>query len=784
MMNTENNSQDIFSNATKQTTFDIKEEIAKYLKKWYWFLLSILVFGVLAFMYIRYTIPQYNVSGTILISQEKNVSESELAAFKDLGLLDNESNKIENEIQIIKSRTLVTNVINNLQLNVQYFTKGRILETENYPKSLVEMSFLAADSIIHTKSKSFRVLIKSGTSFSFVDKDGNVKSDHYFGKTITTSLGDVIVTPSVKDISTQKGSIIHIKITPVKYIAQSYRNKLSVSKQGKGSSIVRLSLNDPVREKAKDIINSLVEEYNKVTIANKKQTSAKTASFINDRLELISGDLSAVDDQAAGYKSKFGLTNDVEAQTQRVADIDSRNVQEINRLETQLRKIESTSRFVQSQDGKFDILPSTLGFDDATVTEAVTRYNSLINQRKRLLKSSSEQNPVVVNIDEQIASLRQELIANLNGAKNSISITLNSLNTQDKYFSGKLYNAPLRQKELKAIGREQGIKEQLYLYLLQKREEAEITSHVTLSNARVIDKASTLGSYPVFPNKKMIYLAAIVFGLGLPFVVIYLANLFNTKVNSRKDLERLVSMPILGSIPKTKNKKSKIVVARNSRTPISEAFRLLRTNLDFLMAGAKKDKGKVIFVTSTISGEGKTLVSSNLAKTLAISDKKVAYLGTDFRAPKFHSFFDLPKGKETPGFTNFIMDVDSKPTDVMYQQKGEDPLYVIPSGVIPPNPAELLMNDKVKEMFDYLSDNFDYIVVDTAPVSLVTDTLLISNYADLNIYIVREGFSDKRVLQIPENFYREKRLPNMAILLNAANVKAGYGYGYGYGATS
>ncbi|WP_405206732.1 GumC family protein [Aquimarina sp. LLG6339-5] len=781
-----NNSDNTNDNGTfidaPKSSFNFRDEILKYVKKWYWFLLSVVVFGTLAYLHIRYTIPQYNVSGTILISQEESVSESELSAFKDLGLLDDSKNKIENEIQIIKSRTLLTNVVNNLKLNVQYFTKGRVLESENYPKSLIEINFLSADSIVHTKSKNFRVLINSQTSFSFVDKEGQKLSDHSFGKTINTSIGDIVITPNIDGIESNKGKVIHIKITPVNIVAQSYRNKLSVITIGKGSSIVKLSLNDPVKEKAKDIINNLVEEYNKSTIENKKLTSARTAGFINERLDLISGDLSEVDDEAAGYKSKFGLTNDVSAQTQRVADIDSRNLQEINRFETQLRKIESTRRFVLSQDGKYDILPSTLGFDDPSITSTVARYNGLISQRKRLLKSSSVQNPVVVNIDEQIGSLRQGLIASLNGAKNSINISLNSLRTQDKYFSGQLYNAPLRQKELTAIGREQGIKEQLYLYLLQKREEAEITSHITLSNARVIDKASTLGSYPVSPNKKMIYFGAIFFGFALPFLTIYLLDLFNTKVNSREDLERSLSMPILGAIPKTKSKKSKIVVSRNSRSSIAEAFRILRTNLGFLMAGTHKETGKIIFVTSTISGEGKTLVSSNLAKTLAISGKKVAYLGTDFRDPKFHNFFELQKGKDTPGFTNFIMNLDIKPEDVVYEQGENDPLFVVPSGVIPPNPAELLMNDRVKEMFDYLGDNYDYIVVDTAPVSLVTDTLLIGHFSDLSIYIVRENYSDKRILQVPENFYREKRLPNMAVLLNAAGDKVGYGYGYGYGA--
>ncbi|WP_106793717.1 tyrosine-protein kinase family protein [Aquimarina sp. Aq78] len=774
---------------TKSTNFDsssgfsfnLRDQIIKYLRHWYWFVLSVFVFVALAYVKVRYTIPQYNVSSTIAISQDESMSESELSAFKDLGILDDGQNKIENEIQIIKSRTLLTNVVNNLKLNVRYFSEGRILEVENYPKSLIEINFLSDDSIVHKKSKVFHVRIDSGTTFSFLDEKDQKLSDHSFGKTISTSVGDIIITPSVDTMDANSGKIIKIIITPVKFVAESYRNRLSII-PGKGSSIVRLSLNDPVKEKAKDIINDLVEEYNKATIENKKLASARTADFINDRLELISGDLTQVDDQAATYQSSRGLTSsDVAVQAQQFSDLDTKNSQEIARLNTQLYFIESMRKFVLSQEGKFDLVPqSNSGFSDPTVATTISRYNGLILQRQRLLKTSSIRNPVVVNIDQQIGGLRQVLIGSLNSLKNSLNGQLRSLNTQNQYFGGQIYSAPTRQKDIRAIEREQTIKEQLYLYLLQKREEAEIKSHITLSNARVIDKASTLGSYPVSPNKKTIYAGAFFLGLILPFLIIYTSDLLNVKVSSREDLEKVLSMPIIGSIPKVKSK-NKIMISQNDRSGIAEAFRILRTNLDFLMAGINKAKGKVIFVTSTISGEGKTLISSNLTKTLAISGKKVAFLGTDLRDPKFHKFFELPNGKDSKGLTNFIMNDELTPEDIIYTYKKEDSFDIIPSGAIPPNPAELLMQERVNVMFKYLEEHYDYIIVDTAPVSLVTDTLLIAKHADLSIYIVRENYSDKRVLQVPENFYREKRLPNIAVLLNAAGNKTGYNYGYGYG---
>ncbi len=758
-------------------SFNLREELVKYTKKWYLFLLCFIIFMSLAYLYIRYTVPQYQISATISISEEESMSESALGAFKDLEIVDQVNDKISSEIQLLKSKTLITNVVNKLNLNVQYFTQGRILETENYPKSVIEVNFLAADSIVNTRYQTFDILINSKTSFSFLDDEGLVQTTHSFGKTVSTDIGNIIITPSNLYTNGVIGKVIKVRVSPVKQIANFYRQKLAIFEAIEGTSVVTITLNDPNKEKAKDIINNLIDEYQQTKIAQKKEVSNKTANFINERIGLISGDLTSVDNEAAGYKSKFGLTNDLGAQTQRNADFDSQSMQQIAEFKTKLRLIESMQSFIQSQEGMFNPIPANLGFNDPTITNSVGRYNSLIQQRKRLLKTSSAQNPVVVNIDEQISGLRQLLMGSLNSLRSNVNIQLSSIQTQEKYFSGKLYVAPTRQKDLRVIEREQTVKEQLYLYLLQKREEAEITSHITVPNSRVIDRASTLGSYPVSPNKQSIYLMAVFLSFLLPFLGIYLVELLNTKVRYRSDIEAALSVPILGSIPKAK-KKQKIVIEEKSREPISEAFRILRTNLDFLMAGVKKDTAKVIFVTSSVSGEGKTFISANLAKTLAIYGTKVAYLGTDLRYPRFHEFLDLPNGKKTKGFTNYIMGKDMVPSDVIYTEKGDNPIDIIPSGDIPPNPSGLLMQTKVKEMFAYLENNYDYVIVDSAPATLVTDTLIIAKHADLTIYVVREGVTDKRTLTSPQAYHESKRLKNMAVLINSAEMGVVNNYGY------
>lgn len=781
-MNLENNNVTEFNGGKKslKSNFNIKEELLKYAKKWYWFLLSFIIFSVLAYIYLSYKIPQYNVSATIAISPEDNISESGLDAFKEFGLVNKTKNKIENEIQVLKSRTLIRNIVESKKLHIQYFVEGKILEIESYPKSAIEINFLSADSIINTKSKEFFVEINSTTNFSFLNKDLEKISEGIFGKVIPTDVGNVVITPNDKNSNFGIGKIIKIKLTPVKDLVEQYRRRLNIHTANQGSSVVHISLNDPIVKRATDFINTLIDDYGESTIEHKKNVSTKRANFIKDRLRLISTDLTTVEGEAAGYKSKFGLAGDLNAQTARVAGFGTQNSQEIAATETQLRLIKSMQGFIQSQDGKNDVIPGNLGFNDPSIVNNIGRYNTLIVQRKRLLKTSSIQNPVVVNIDEEINSIRQGLKGSLRNLESSINIKLNSLRTTGKYFSGKLYVAPKRQMDLKAIEREQAVKEQLYLFLLQKREEAEITSHITVSNSRIIDKASTYGSYLISPNKKKTYLAAIFLSFIFPFLLIYLTDLFNTKIRSKQDIENVTSIPLLGSIPKSKIK-NKIVVSKNDRSSVSESFRILQTNLNFLLAEVKKNRGKTLFVTSGVSGEGKTFISSNLAKILAASGNKVAYVGTDFRYPKFHEFLELPKGQNTLGFTNYIMNDKLTEEDIIYTQKTDDPIDIVPPGAIPPNPTGLLMNSRVKQMFSYLEEQYDYIVVDTSPVNLVTDTMLISNFADMTIYVVREDFTDKQLLSIPEKLYKNKRLVNLAILHNAekSNIVGGYGYGYG-----
>lgn len=761
--------------------FNLKELLFKYLKHWYWFVLCFLVFTIFAYVSLRYSTPLYDVSSTIVISQEDNLSDAGLSVFKDLGL-EQTQDQIENEIQILKSKTLINHVITKLKLNVQYYYEGRVLDIEQYEKPIVTITFLVPDTLLYEKFGVFNVRVDSATSFSFIDTDGNVLSAHAFGETVPTSVGEAVLVSNQADLSTVIGKVIKIKLIPVRNLVANYRARLAITRVGQNSSVLQISIRDAVIPKAKDFINNLVDAYSTRTINNKKETSNKTAQFLNDRLQDISKDLSTVDNEAAKYMSQYGITEDVSGSTERLANISTDNKREIAIYETQNLLIQSTIDFIKDKEAENNLIPSNLGIDDSSITTDIGKYNTLVLQRRKLLKTSSVQNPIVVKIDDELEGLREVLFKSLLSLKEKVAIKLSSVQTREKGFKSKLYQAPERQKDLREITREQGVTEQLYLYLLQKKEEADITSHITVPNSRIIDRASLTSFSPVSPNKKSTYMLSTLLSLLIPFVILYVRDLLNTNVKSKRDLEELISAPIIGTIPKG-NSKNQFAIDKTSRSPVSEAFRILRTNINFLLAGVEKETGKIIFITSSVSGEGKTFISSNIAKTLAISGHKVAYIGTDFRFPKFHEVIDLPEGINTTGFTNYIMNTELNIEDVIYREKNEDPLDVIPPGIIPPNPSGLLMNDRVHAMFKYLEKHYDYIVTDTAPVSLVTDTLLISKLADLTIYVVKENFSDKRLLSIPEKYYVDGRLVNMAVLLNYASTNMGgaYGYGYGYG---
>ncbi len=754
-------------------SINIREEIEKYLYHWKWFVIGVVIAVSLAFFYLRYTANQYEVSTTILIDDKDNGGlASELSAFEDLGLIGNTKTSLDNEMELLKSRSLLERVVKDLGINVTYFIQGRVIESEMFTNSVpFKINFFTKDYKFYNLDTLFKIKILSSTNFVFEDVNGDYNTVYDFGENIITKMGDIVITP--RDIDKMDvGDEITVKINSLRNVVDLYRSKIQIQPANKNSSVIKLTLKDPVKLKAQAILDNLVYQYNKDAVEDKSVIAKNTNKFINKRLEIITKELSAVDKGVEVFKTKNKLT-DVASEASLILQTNADLESKILDVTTQLRLVDFMNEYITESNE--ELIPANLGLTDASISESILKYNELFLERNRILKSSSKLNPVIINLQDQLIQLHGGIAQSLDNLKSSLTISLNTLKGQENRINAKISAVPRQEKEYRDIQRQQQIMESLYLYLLQKREENAISLAVTLPNAKIIDKAYGSNA-PVEPKRRIVYLAALLLGMVVPFTSIYLLFLFDNKVHTRKDVEAVVKAPILGEIPRTKSE-HKVVVTDSDRSSTAESFRLLRTNVNFMLSRVKKNT-KTIFVTSTIATEGKTFIAINLASVLALSNKKVLLIGADIRKPKIAEYLNIPKSVK--GLSHFLMDNNLKVSEVIEHVKKYN-FDILESGIMAPNPSELLMNGRFDEILAYGKENYDYVIVDTAPTYVVTDTLLLGHHADLFIYVVRADYLDKRMLDFPKTMYENKRLPNMSILINNTDSEKGYGYGYGYG---
>lgn len=757
-------------------TINIRAEIEKYLIYWKWFVLGLFLAVMSAFLYLRYTAPQYSSKAVILIKENKNGGISaEMKAFEDLGILGGANNNIDNEIEIIKSRKIIGSVLKKLNFTVSYFSKGRIIESELYSKtSPILLDFINKDSLFYELDTVIKVSPISSTEFQLISEDDEVKSTNSYNELIQLKNFTFKVVNTSKEQVKSFESEIKIKISPLNKLIDSYQKAVNISPVNKNSSVINLKLNSAVKNKAEDFLNTLIDLYNEDAIDDKNQVSEKTKSFIDDRLKTIGESLKGINTNLKNFKVDNKLTN-IQAESELILQTLAENNKQIIESEIKLSLIKALNQELKIQgDKEGEVLPVSLVPDDPSIAQIISEYNALIIEKKRALRTGATKiNAIVVNLSEQIEGIKLSLTKSLQNSQNNIQLQLDQLKKEDRKIKSKISGVPAQELELQDIRLEQEIISGLYSYLLKKKEETDISLAVTVANAKIIDAAygSTI---PVSPKRKIIYLAALLLGVLIPFVLIYLKNLFDTKIHNRKDIEDAISIPFLGDVPASETK-DKIVIGGDARSSTAEAFRLIRTNLDFMLANSNS-KSSTIFITSTTSGEGKSFISINIASSLALSGKKVLLVGMDLRAPKVTQYLGLPDRK---GVTNYITDESLNFDDLLFNVDDVKNLDIISSGAVPPNPAELLMTKRIEELFAFAKETYDYIVVDTAPVNLVTDTLLLAKYADMFLFIVRANYLDKRLLSVPQALYKEKRLPNMAIVLNDTDPKKSYGYGYG-----
>ena len=772
---------------------DLKEILATYTKQWKWFIISGIVFVLLANLYLRYATPEYAAQAKVqIIDESSNTAGIDL--FKDYDFITGGANKVEDEIEIINSRSSFMEVVKELGLNVKIMSLGNIIDSEIYTNPPIKLNFIAEDSIVNKANFRFFVTLSSSTTFGYSESEDMPLKVYAFGKNIPTPMGDIVITPDVESFDRYKNKKIQVIIQPIATVAQVYQDKIYIFNQKEKSNIVNIRLEDPIKDKVRDIINSLIRIYNRNAIEDKKVIADRTSNFIDERIADISTNLSTVDQSAEDLKTSRGLT-DIASEASINLNVGATNQQELANFRTQLNIAASMKDLVDQQDG-YEVLPGNIGLNDPTIASTTEKYNQLVLERKRLLKSSTERSPIVQNLDQQINGLKQSMRSSLNSTVNNLGLQVNTLSNQQAIINSRIYSAPRNERALRDITRRQQTTESLYLYLLQKREEAQIAVASTSPKLKVIDYAYNESDTPVKPRPSLVYLASLILGMLVPFSVIYSRDLLDNKVHNMHTLERITrDTPVLGEIPKLSRNDEKVVI-KDDRSVLAEALRILRTNLDYLIKSkSAPGKNNVIYVTSSVPGEGKTFLSTNLSMILSSTGKKVLLVGADIRNPKLYTFFmgsqidklSKPSRNKDAGLTEYLYDDNLTSRDIINPMLvHHNTIDVIYSGRIPPNPAELLMSDRLKRLIREVSETYDYVLVDTAPLMVVSDTLLISEYADHIVYVTRAGVTERKAVEYPLKLRNEGKIKGLSFVVNdvkASNLGYGGKYGYGYGRT-
>jgi tyrosine-protein kinase Etk/Wzc len=767
----------------QEDDIQLRAILEKYLIHWKWFVLAVILCLFAAKIYMRYTTPMYQASTSILVKDEKKGGMlSELSAFADMGLAGGMKNNVDNEVEILKSRTLIESTVKKLELNVSIIEQGKVNSTEMYKNGPIEVHFSNVTPGFYADEMKWEFVKKSPNTFeliSTIEGDRSIlltnKTEFQYGEVIPTRNGNLIITKTfgIKYSKNLEDKSIFIVVNPFDKVVASYQKRLIVNSISKTSSVVEISLTDPIVKRAEVFLDRLIEIYNDDAAADKNFISENTSKFVAKRLLLITQELDGVEQDVQRFKTSNKLT-DIETEAKLFIEGSSEYNKKSVEIEIQLNMVSSMLDFIKKSSNS-DLLPTNMISTEGDAPELMDTYNQLVLERNRILKSATVANPTVIKLDQQLASLKTNISESLRRLQANLNIQKRDLKSQEGMLDGKIGDIPVQERQFRVIARQQKVKEELYLYLLQKREETAISLAATAPNARVIDDAKA-SKIPVSPKKSIIYLAALLLGLLIPFAILYIKDLLDTKVKSRFDMTDKFNIPFLGDVPKSMSPNE--MISTTSRTSSAEALRIVRTNLDFMLNQVPDGKAKSIFMTSTIPGEGKTFISINLAGIFALSGKKVLLIGMDIRSPKLNEYIGLPSSK---GLTDYLSTKGAAIGDYINKLSGFEAFDVLLAGSIPPNPTEMLMSKKLDELFVQLKSDYDFILVDTAPVSLVSDTLIVAKHADTFVYVVRANHLDKRMLNIPDSMHKEKKLPNMAFLLNDTDVTKGYGYGYGYG---
>lgn len=779
----------------EKSSFDFATIYTALILNWKWFVLSLIICMGAAHIYLRYATPIYQSAAKLLIKDDEGSGSSfkgsnSIMSATNLGIISN-SNGIDNEMEILKSRTLAQQTVYDLKLYVNYRHEGKLKDHVLYGDQEVNIDM----DLEHLKKLNAPMNLKitrEGRNYHvtgsyYVPIDNNsfkpeaVNIDKTFSAlpaTIGTRVGVIRFTQNgnymLRDGESLKATMIAPEIAAGKYVGN-----LNVTESSKTTTIVDLVLNDEIPQRAIDYLKQLAIVYNRQANEDKNEIAVRTEQFINQRLEKINAELGSTEGQLENYKKRNNMVELKTNATQAVANADQ-YAQKLSEANTQVALLDELTKYMNEPSNRHQPIPSNVGLSDASATSLINEYNKIALQRNQLLHSASENSPTVTPLTAQLDDLNSSIKRAMTQARAGLKIQRNSIAAQAGKYEGQINNTPEQERMLTQIGRQQEVKSGLYLMLLQKREENSISLAATADKGKLIDTPVFTGK--VTPKNSIIMLIALILGLAIPAGILFLLEFFRYKIEGHNDVEKLTNLPIIADVAIASERaktKADIVVHENKNNLMEEIFRSLRTNLQFLL----KQHDKVIMFTSTTSGEGKTFIASNVAISFALLGKKVVLVGLDVRKPRLAELFEIDDHHH--GITNLLVKDEVNWSDVKEQiiPSGiNDKLDILMAGPVPPNPGELVTRESLDQTMEQLKEHYDYILIDTAPVGLVTDTLALGRISNATVYVCRADFTQKASFGLINSLSMEKKLPNMSIVLNGVDLsKKKYGYYYGYG---
>ena len=773
--------------------FDFAALYRTIILNWYWFVLSLIIFGGIGAIYLRYTTPLYQSTAKLLIKDDDNGSSrrgSSLQNITNLGTISNSAG-IDNEMEILSSHSIAEDAIRDLKLYVNYTTEGKVKDVITYRDQPLVVDIDAAHLDRLNRPINLNIT-KNGSSFvvngtySVPTDEENSEGPFSINKKFTSLPATIPTRAGIITINSNNGRTLHegqvlkVSILSPKMASDKYVGELKIGQSGKGTSILQLQLTDEVPQRSLDYLKQLAIVYNRQANEDKNAVAHQTEKFINSRLEKINAELGKTEGELQNYKQKNGM---VELKMNASNSVSNQNTseQKLAEMETQIELFNTIAREVESSSRNLtQVIPSNVGLDDESSTSLINKYNELVLERNRLLRSASESSPVVEPLTDQIRDLNVNIRRAIAAARKNLQIQRDAVLAQVTKYTDQVEETPQQERMLTQIGRQQEVKSGLYLMLLQKREENSISLAATADKGRLIDDPQLNGK--VSPNSTYIMLIALVIGLAIPVFIILIIQFFRYKIEGHDDVARLTKLPIIADIAIASNSakgKADIVVHENQNNQMEEIFRSLRTNLQFMLHEGEK----VVLFTSSTSGEGKTFTAANLSVSFGLLGKKVILVGLDIRRPRLAEQFGINDHKH--GITNLLVKDNPNREDVDAQ--------ILPSGVnknldllmagpVPPNPAELIARNSLDTIIEILKEKYDYIMIDTAPVGLVTDTLQIARVTNVSVYMCRADYTPKASFAMINSLAKEEKLPNMAMVLNGVDMsKRKYSYYYGYG---